>query len=86
MPCLGEEARIEGGGDLALKVGSLGDPSRELAALHLLGPSGGPFPQLHGAVDFACGVRSALALSLHGALALDAARSSASSPWIFRPK
>ena len=31
----------EGGGDLALKVGSLGDPSRELAALHLLGPSGG---------------------------------------------
>jgi len=56
----------EGGGDLALKVGSLGDPSRELAALHLLGPSGGLFPQLHGAVDFACGVRSALALSLHG--------------------
>ncbi|EOD23828.1 hypothetical protein EMIHUDRAFT_239077 [Emiliania huxleyi CCMP1516] len=45
----------EGGGDLALKVGSLGDPSRELAALHLLGPSGGLFPQLHGAVDFACG-------------------------------
>ena len=71
----------EGGGDLALKVGSLGDPSRELAALHLLGPSGGLFPQLHGAVDFACGVRSALALSLHGALPLDASPPPPRPPW-----